>query len=70
MECQVEKNKIRCNCSAEKCPRRGKCCECIVYHFEKEQLPACVFPKDVEVTFDRSIAKFIEVYQGKGGKKL
>ncbi len=69
MECQIENNKIRCNCSAKDCPRRGKCCECIAHHFKKEQLPGCVFPNEVERTFDRSFAKFIEVYQNKAGKK-
>jgi hypothetical protein len=30
------------------------------------QLPACVFPKDVEKTYDRSIETFIKTYQTRG----
>ena len=29
------------------------------------ELPACYFPTNVEKTYDRSIRKFIEAYQGK-----
>ncbi len=32
-----------CNCPNEKCPRHGKCCECIAFHREKRnKLPFCV----------------------------
>ncbi|GAI33055.1 unnamed protein product, partial [marine sediment metagenome] len=49
--------------------RKGKCCECISYHLEFDELPACVFPPEVEKTFDRSFAKFVEVYKARGGRK-
>jgi hypothetical protein len=26
------------------------------------ELPACLFPAEVEKTYDRSLAKFIEIY--------
>ncbi len=64
-ECKVEKNKADCNCSYEPCSRKGVCCECIAYHRRSGELPACYFPKDVERTYDRSIAKFIETYRSK-----
>ncbi len=63
MECNKEKNLEKCNCSYPDCPRKGICCECIEYHLEKNQLPACAFPDDVEETYDRSFEKFIEVYR-------
>ena len=59
-ECNVEKNKADCPCTYEPCSRKGICCECIKYHWELGELPACLFPADVEKTFDRSVRKFIE----------
>ncbi len=65
MECKKEVNLSRCNCTYEPCPRKGVCCDCIDYHKKKGQLPACLFPDDVEKTWDRSIARFIEAHRGK-----
>ncbi len=58
MECNKEKNMIQCNCTYEPCSRKGICCECIAFHRERRELPACYFPNDVEKTYDRSIDKF------------
>ncbi|TET89227.1 MAG: hypothetical protein E3J35_10065 [Methanomassiliicoccales archaeon] len=62
MECNIELNKENCNCTYEPCSRKGKCCECLKYHWNMGELPACVFPDDVERTYDRSIQRFIQVY--------
>jgi hypothetical protein len=62
MECQEDDNEDFCNCTYPGCPRKGVCCECIQYHVEKNQLPACVFPDDVEKTYDRSFEKFTDIY--------
>ena len=40
MECNIDANKAKCNCTYEPCPRKGKCCECISYHLGMEELPA------------------------------
>ena len=69
MECQIEVNKVKCTCTYETCSRKGKCCECIGYHLEYDELPACVFPSEVEKTYNRSFAKFVEVYKARGGRK-
>jgi len=69
MECNIEKNIAKCNCTYEPCSRKGKCCECISYHLRMNELPACTFPADVERTYDRSFARFVEVFQTKGGRK-
>jgi len=69
MECQIEVNKAKCNCTYEPCSRKGKCCECIWYHLELDELPACVFPSEVERTFDRSFARFVAVFEARGGGK-
>lgn len=59
-ECTNRKqNLANCNCSYEPCPRKGICCECILYHRKNGQIPACFFSSDVEKTYDRSIANFI-----------
>ncbi|MFC2003016.1 DUF6485 family protein [Chloroflexota bacterium] len=65
MECQIDVNKTNCNCTYEPCSRKGKCCECITYHLKSDELPACVFPPEVEKTYDRSTARFIEVFAHK-----
>lgn len=62
-ECKVKKNLEHCNCTYEPCSRKGICCECVAYHLRNGELPACFFPKDVERTYDRSIAKFISCYK-------
>ncbi|MBN1897419.1 MAG: hypothetical protein JW827_01470 [Spirochaetes bacterium] len=54
-------NLQRCNCTYEPCSRKGICCECIKYHKQLGELPACLFPDHVERTFDRSIEKFISI---------
>ncbi len=63
MECNQEKNLERCNCSYEPCSRKGVCCECIKYHAQMRQLPACVFPDDAERTYDRSYEHFARLVQ-------
>ena len=63
MKCDsFEKNMEFCNCSYEPCSRKGKCCECIQYHWAKKELPACLFPDDVERTYDRSLERFIKTW--------
>ena len=66
MECKSSENKQICNCTYEPCPRKGICCDCLHYHRKMGQLPACYFPDDVEKTYDRSIEKFIEIYDQHG----
>ncbi len=66
MECKFKQNKAKCTCTYESCSRKGICCECIQYHQVSGQLPGCLFPKDVEQTYDRSIEKFIKTYQQRG----
>jgi hypothetical protein len=69
MECNINANKARCNCTYEPCSRKGKCCECISYHLASDELPACAFPPEVERTYDRSFTRFVEAVQGRSGKK-
>jgi len=64
--CNVQNNLKKCNCSYEPCSRKGICCECIAYHKQMGEFPACFFPDDIEKTYDRSIKRFIEIYQERG----
>jgi hypothetical protein len=66
MECNLKANKAKCNCTYEPCSRKGKCCECVAYHLEMEELPACAFPVEIERTYDRSFKRFAQWVQGKG----
>ena len=64
MECQnAETNMGQCNCTYEPCSRKGNCCQCITYHWKMKQLPACFFPPEVEKTYDRSLKRFISIYE-------
>ena len=65
-ECNLNKNKAICNCTYEPCAKKGICCECIIYHKRLGELPACFFPDDVERTYNRSVQKFVEIYQERG----
>jgi len=68
MECQIEVNNARCSCTYEPCSRKGRCCECLAYHLKSDELPACAFPPDIERTYNRSFAKFVQVFAAKGGR--
>ena len=42
-ECKnYERNTRECDCSSDTCDRRGYCCECLAYHRERGQVPACL----------------------------
>jgi hypothetical protein len=56
-----EKNLQHCNCTYEPCSRKGICCECLAYHRQNKELPACYFPAEVEKTYNRSLARFLQI---------
>lgn len=64
-KCRQEKTLDRCNCTYEPCSRKGICCECLAYHWSRQELPACVFPPTAERSYDRSLRKFISIYKDK-----
>lgn len=61
-ECKIEENKTSCNCSYP-CDKKGMCCLCLNYHRNRGELPACLFPDEVERTYDRTIENFIRLHQ-------
>ena len=62
MECRREENASTCPCTYDYCDKKGMCCECIKYHRSRGELPGCLFPPEVERTYDRSIEAFIRAY--------
>ncbi len=65
MECNKEKNLKDCSCTYEPCPRKGICCECLKYHLSHNELPGCVFPHEIEKTYNRSMESFVKYYAKK-----
>jgi hypothetical protein len=65
MECKKSANTAFCNCSYP-CSRKGTCCDCLQYHRQMGELPACYFPDDIEKSYDRSIENFISLFQKRG----
>ncbi len=61
--CTFEDNKKNCACTYMSCPRRGICCECIKHHWGVRELPGCLFPAEIERTYDRSLKAFIDYYK-------
>jgi len=61
-ECKKETNLTKCTCTYEPCSRKGMCCDCIEYHWKMGELPGCLFPPEVERTYDRSLARFIATH--------
>ncbi len=61
-ECaNLEKNRADCTCTYMACGKRGVCCECIASHRARDELPGCLFPPEVERTYDRSVRRYVEV---------
>lgn len=56
-------NTINCTCTYPGCPKHGKCCECLEYHLNMNQLPACCFSPEDEKSYDRSFKKFVKAHK-------
>jgi hypothetical protein len=62
-ECpSTKRNLAFCTCTYDGCSRKGKCCECLQFHWRSKQLPGCLFPPEVERTYDRSLKRFLECH--------
>ena len=60
MDCNEPHNLKICTCTYDPCPRKGVCCECIAYHRDAGELPACYFAPAEERTYDRSFANYVK----------
>jgi len=58
MQCNKEQNLNFCNCTYP-CDKKGVCCQCLAYHREKGELPACYFSTEQEKTYDRSVENYL-----------
>ena len=65
-ECKKEQNLARCSCSYSSCAKQGMCCDCLQSHFQHGELPGCLFPEDVDRSYDRSIENFVGTYNKRG----
>ncbi len=65
MDCKKNTNLTNCTCTYTSCSRRGVCCECIMHHLKKRQLPGCVFSPEGEATYDRSFEHFAKLVMDK-----
>lgn len=63
MECNQQVNIKNCTCTWKPCAKKGRCCECIIYHRKNGEIPGCLFPPAYERTYDRSIVNFIKAHQ-------
>ncbi|MFO7675159.1 MAG: DUF6485 family protein [bacterium] len=63
MNCNQPANAAECTCSYPGCSRKGRCCECIAYHRRNGEVPGCLFPPEVEKTYDRSAARFAACFK-------
>ncbi len=62
-ECENQKQiRADCSCTYEPCSRKGMWCECIKYHWRAGELPGCLFPPQVERTYDRSLECFVRLH--------
>ncbi len=58
MECKGDPNK--CACTYTACSRRGQCCACLNYHRAMGEIPGCLFTKEGERKWDRSLEAFLK----------
>ncbi|MEK6777784.1 MAG: DUF6485 family protein [bacterium] len=61
----LQENLSSCNCSYTSCDKTGLCCQCVHYHRQSNEIPACFFPDHAEKTWDRSFRNFINVWKDK-----
>ncbi len=57
---RAEVNARYCTCTYYECPRHGLCCECLHYHRQRGELPACYFTQEEEKTYNRSLEFYFQ----------
>ena len=51
---------MKCACTYSACPRQGNCRDCVAYHRDKDQFPACLFSAEAEKSHDRSLQMLLK----------
>lgn len=59
MECLSTRDVSHCTCSCLACDKRGNCCQCVIYHRGKGEIPGCFFSPAGERSYDRSLDRFL-----------
>jgi hypothetical protein len=54
MNCTNGNNLEFCSCTYSACDKRGNCCQCVIYHNKRGELPGCFFSVEAEQSYDRS----------------
>lgn len=49
-----------CRCTYQGCSRRGNCCQCVAYHRDRNEAPACFFSNAGERTYNRSLQHLLQ----------
>jgi len=52
-------NEQYCTCTSS-CDKHGICCECLHYHRQRGEIPACFFTTEEEKTYNRTVEFFIQ----------
>ncbi len=55
MECTSTRSKAHCNCSFTQCEKHGNCCQCVVFHRDRGEMPGCFFTPAAERRGDRTL---------------
>lgn len=60
MGCPSAQSKDHCSCTYTACDKRGNCCQCVVFHRKRGELPGCFFTPEGERSYDRSLKRFVK----------
>ena len=55
MEERKCQNTLPCSCRNEKCPRHGRCCDCVAFHRDRGGYPNCL-RENVEARLQERLA--------------
>jgi hypothetical protein len=64
MSCPSSHDKSHCTCTYTACEKRGNCCQCVVYHRTRGEVPGCFFTPEGERSYDRSYERFLSDRKG------
>lgn len=49
-----------CRCTYPGCSRKGNCCQCVAFHRDRNEAPACFFSEAGERTYNRSMQHLMQ----------
>ncbi|GAB6082126.1 DUF6485 family protein [Desulfuromonas carbonis] len=60
MECTAKSSPTHCSCSYPGCDKHGNCCQCVLFHRQRNEIPGCFFSAAGERSYDRSLNHFLK----------